>query len=79
MTLSRDVPQLNREHLHSWLAKRLAKHGESLASLKGWAVHPCGPGILKLVAANHVPTWPWASALGRRWKRRSFGSIPLGK
>ncbi|MEX0818179.1 MAG: type III polyketide synthase, partial [Pirellulaceae bacterium] len=51
MTLSSEVPQLIRQQLRPWLAEWLARHDESFASIKAWAVHPGGPRILDAVEA----------------------------
>lgn len=49
MSLSNRVPQLIQDQLGPWLTQWLAKHGESLESIQGWAVHPGGPRILRAV------------------------------
>ncbi|TWT93016.1 type III polyketide synthase [Neorhodopirellula pilleata] len=49
MTLSASVPALIEEHLHAYLSQWLAKQGESIESIGGWAVHPGGTRILTAV------------------------------
>ncbi|MEM1067654.1 MAG: type III polyketide synthase [Planctomycetota bacterium] len=49
MTLSAAVPDLIEQNLVSFLRPWLAKQGESIASIGGWAVHPGGPRIVSAV------------------------------
>ena len=49
MTLSPQVPDLIQRHLPAYLDQWLADHGESIASIGGWAVHPGGMRILSAV------------------------------
>ncbi|MFK8113931.1 MAG: type III polyketide synthase [Rubripirellula sp.] len=46
MTLSPKVPDLIQRHLRPFLAEWLAKSGETIESIGGWAVHPGGTRIL---------------------------------
>jgi predicted naringenin-chalcone synthase len=46
MTLSAQVPGLIERYLGSFLATWLARHGETINSIGGWAVHPGGTRIL---------------------------------
>lgn len=52
MTLSAKVPALIEEHLTTFLEPWLAKQGESLDSIAGWAVHPGGSRILSAVETS---------------------------
>jgi predicted naringenin-chalcone synthase len=46
MTLSPKVPDLIQRYLKPFLSTWLAKHGETVESIGGWAVHPGGTRIL---------------------------------
>jgi alpha-pyrone synthase len=49
MTLSPRVPDLIGQHLRPWLEGWLGQHGQNLAKVGSWAVHPGGPRILSAV------------------------------
>ncbi|MDA8746443.1 type III polyketide synthase [Rubripirellula amarantea] len=49
MTLSARVPGLIESDLKAFLVDWLAKHGETIDSIQGWAVHPGGSRILTAV------------------------------
>jgi predicted naringenin-chalcone synthase len=49
MTLHARVPDLIQQQLRPWLESWLSRHGESLASIGSWAIHPGGPRILTAV------------------------------
>ena len=49
MALAREVPDLIRSHLRPWLSSWLDGLGQSLSSVKSWAVHPGGPRIVSAV------------------------------
>lgn len=49
MTLEASVPGLIESHLKPFLEPWLAKYGESVESIAGWAVHPGGIRILQSV------------------------------
>lgn len=49
MSLSARVPDLIRTHLRPFLDAWLRRHGQSLQSIGGWAVHPGGVRILSAV------------------------------
>ena len=49
MTLSAQVPSFIEGSLKAFLSQWLAKHGETLDSIGGWAVHPGGTRILSSV------------------------------
>jgi len=49
MKLSSNVPLLIRHHLKAWLDEWLAEEGLLIENIRSWAVHPGGPGILKVV------------------------------
>lgn len=49
MALSARVPGLIAARLRPWLETWLAGHGQSLATVRHWAVHPGGPRILTAV------------------------------
>ena len=51
MTLAATVPGLIENGLRAFLTDWLAKHGESIESIGGWAVHPGGARILTAVDA----------------------------
>jgi predicted naringenin-chalcone synthase len=52
MTLSRNVPNLIRQHLRPWLESWLAEAGLRLGDVGSWAIHPGGPRIIDAVAAT---------------------------
>lgn len=52
MTLSASVPALIEEHLRAYLSEWLTRHGESIESIGGWAVHPGGARILTAVQTS---------------------------
>jgi predicted naringenin-chalcone synthase len=49
MVLTKRIPKLIAAHLKPWLAGWLAKHGLTVETVGGWAVHPGGPKILSAV------------------------------
>ena len=49
MALASQVPDLIRSHLRPWLSVWLGGWGQSLDSVRSWAVHPGGPRILSAV------------------------------
>lgn len=49
MSLSNRVPGLIAEQLKPWLATWLGSQGQSIETIKSWAVHPGGPRILDAV------------------------------
>lgn len=49
MSLSSRVPGLIAEQLKPWLVTWLADHGQSIASIQAWVVHPGGPKVLEAV------------------------------
>ncbi len=49
MTLSNRVPGLIGEQLKPWLADWLDSQGQTIETIKSWAVHPGGPKILDTV------------------------------
>jgi len=49
MTLHARVPDLIHQHLRPWLEAWLAEQGESIESIRSWAIHPGGPRILNSV------------------------------
>jgi len=49
MTLSARVPELILMHLRPWLVEWLATEGVRLEDVRGWAVHPGGPRIVRAV------------------------------
>ena len=46
MTLSPRVPELISQRVRPWLEDWLSRHGQSIATVGSWAVHPGGPRIL---------------------------------
>ena len=64
MTLSAQVPSLIEQHLESFLSHWLARHGESIESIGGWAVHPGGSRILS-AAESALQLPPDALAVSR--------------
>jgi predicted naringenin-chalcone synthase len=50
MHLSTKVPSLIAKHLRPWLDGWLAQHGETVARIGSWAIHPGGPRVLSAVA-----------------------------
>jgi alpha-pyrone synthase len=49
MVLTKRIPKLIAAHLKPWLSQWLAKHGLTVETVSGWAVHPGGPKILSSV------------------------------
>ncbi len=49
MSLSKQVPNLIREHLRPWLSQWLASQGIAVEQVASWAIHPGGPRILEAV------------------------------
>jgi len=49
MTLAARVPELIQRHLRPWLSAWLDQHGQSLESIRSFAIHPGGPRILAAV------------------------------
>ncbi|MDP9175831.1 MAG: type III polyketide synthase [Planctomycetota bacterium] len=49
MTLSSEVPELIRSHVHSWCEDWLGQIDLSVGEIENWAVHPGGPKILSVV------------------------------
>jgi prepilin-type processing-associated H-X9-DG protein len=52
MSLDAQVPDTISRTLKPWLTSWLAKHGQSIESIGGWAVHPGGPRILAAVGES---------------------------
>lgn len=52
MTLSSKVPELISATARGWLQNWLSLHGESVESIRSWAVHPGGPRILGAFAES---------------------------
>ena len=52
MTLSKKIPEVIGARLRPWLDEWLAAQGQTVASIKSWAVHPGGPKILDAVTAT---------------------------
>ncbi len=56
MTLSAEVPGLIEEKLLDYVTDWLRRHQLTISDIKGWAVHPGGPRILRAVeTALHLP------------------------
>jgi predicted naringenin-chalcone synthase len=49
MTLSREVPELIRATLGSWLDDWLGRHRLAVTDIDRWAIHPGGPRIIRTV------------------------------
>jgi predicted naringenin-chalcone synthase len=49
MTLSKQVPNIIREHLRPWLSQWLGRRGIRVEQVASWAIHPGGPRILDAV------------------------------
>lgn len=52
MGLSPRVPDVLAEHVRPMVSGLLARHGLTVGDVTGWAVHPGGPRILDVVAAE---------------------------
>jgi predicted naringenin-chalcone synthase len=52
MTLSKRIPEVIADRLRPWLDDWLAARGQSVNSIRSWAVHPGGPKILDAVAST---------------------------
>jgi predicted naringenin-chalcone synthase len=52
MTLSKRIPEVIAARLRPWLDDWLAARGQSVSSIRSWAVHPGGPKILDSVAGT---------------------------
>jgi len=52
MGLSPRVPDVLAEHVGPMVTGLLDRHGLTVADVAGWAVHPGGPRILDVVAAE---------------------------
>ena len=52
MGLSPRVPDVLAEHVGPMIAELLGEHGLDVPDVHGWAVHPGGPRILDVVAAQ---------------------------
>ncbi len=64
MALSAELPGLVETHLAPWLAGWLDSHGQTLASVGSWAIHPGGPKILSAVE-RALGLAPSATAVSR--------------
>ncbi len=51
MTLGARVPDILARDIRAWVERALATHGLTIASIKGWAIHPGGPRVIDAVAA----------------------------
>lgn len=51
MTLDASVPDVLAQHVPGWIASVLAAQGLSTTDIAGWAVHPGGPKVVRVLAA----------------------------
>jgi predicted naringenin-chalcone synthase len=52
MRLDATVPDVVGQRLHDWLEQWLRRHGQSIAGIGSWAIHPGGPRLLSRVVAG---------------------------
>lgn len=76
MSLSTKVPGLIAKHLRPWLESWLAQHGETIASVGSWAIHPGGPRVLSAVTESLGLQAEAATASGEILTRHGNMSSP---